>query len=155
MIEDKTHRYEFRVSVGLTDMSGVMYHARYLERADEARQAFLYELDSEYAEQLAQDGVGFSIPELNAKFETPAGYGSPIKVNTMIVDVGEKSLQVAQWFTSKDEVLAHLDITLVTVQNGKSIGIPQRLKELLLSVCDPKASGRPQPRIRQAKQQPT
>lgn len=100
----KTHRYFSKIAYRDLDMYSVLYHPRYFEFADTARNQAFQDFGYPIEEQL-KDKVGFTVGGINnVLFKRPIFMAEEITVFTETVSVTPKSCEVLHWITlGKDE----------------------------------------------------
>lgn len=99
-----THRFFSKIAYRDLDMYSVLYHPRYLEFADTARNQAFQDFGYPIEEQL-KDKVGFTVGGIsNVLFKRPLFMGEEITVFTETISVTSKSCEVLHWITlGKDE----------------------------------------------------
>lgn len=100
----KVHRHFSNIAYKDLDMYSVLYHPRYLEFADTARNQAFQDFGYPVEEQF-KDKVGFTVAGIdNVMFKRPLFMGELITVFTEVTSVTSKSCEVQHWITlGKDE----------------------------------------------------
>lgn len=97
MYRGKIHSYTTKICYRDLDMYSVLYHPRYFELADCARNQAFEDFGYPIEEQLLEK-VGFTVAGIeNVSFKRPLFMGEEITIFTEVVDVSKKSCKVAHW----------------------------------------------------------
>ncbi len=108
-----------------TDLYGHVNNARFLEFLEEARWALLEERVDYRA--LHEQGVGFSVVNININYRAPALPGTVLELFARIDEVGKKSAVMFQEIRKKGttEVVADAQVTfcLWNLKTGKALPI--------------------------------
>ena len=142
----RTHYFADKVHFPDIDFGGGLYHARYFDYFDKARQAFLDDLGFSFADLMLQ-GATFVLVEANIKYRSPATLGNTLHIYTRVVGKSSRSLTVEQAMTRDkapvpdggkpfedlDSLLCLAKITLVWVdlKNKKAVALPEDLATAL------------------------
>lgn len=93
----KIHQYQLKIQYCHLDMYSVVFHPRYLEIADSARNQAFADFGYPVEEQL-KDKVGFTVGSIDeVRFKRPLFMGEEIVVSTEVLDVSKKSCRVRHW----------------------------------------------------------
>lgn len=99
MFKDKIHRFHTKVGYKDLDMYSVVYHPKYFEFADTARNQAFQDFGYPVEEQL-KDKTGFTIAGMeNVSFKRPLFMGEEITVFTEVVEVSTRSCKVLHWIS--------------------------------------------------------
>lgn len=97
MFLGKIHRYTTKICYRDLDMYSVLYHPRYFELADNARNQAFEDFGYPVEEQL-RDKVGFTIAAIdNVAFKRPLFMGEEVTIYTEVTDASSKSCKVTHW----------------------------------------------------------
>ena len=107
------HIFNFAVAFADTDMSGIMYHARYIEIAERARSNWSKDI-------VIPDGdFGFVVRELNIKYKTPLVLNDEFVVKTHTTKIGAASMVIEQKYVKDDKICAIMNITIAYLGGDK------------------------------------
>lgn len=91
------HQYRFKIQYCHLDTYSVVFHPRYLEIADSARNQAFADFGYPVEEQL-KDKVGFTVGSIDeVRFKRPLFMAEDIIVSTEVMDVSRKSCRVRHW----------------------------------------------------------
>lgn len=101
----KIHRFHSKIAYKDLDMYSVLYHPRYFEFADTARNQAFQDFGYPIEEQL-KDKVGFTVAGIhNVAFKRPLFMNEAITIFTEVTSVSLKSCDVLHWINlGKDEL---------------------------------------------------
>ncbi|MEL7368246.1 MAG: thioesterase family protein [Myxococcota bacterium] len=127
----RSHRHQFRVIYGDTDMMGVVYYGNYFRYFEAGRSEFLRAIDLPYS-RVEEAGYALPISEAKAKYHAPAKYDDLLTLDTTLEDLKRASLRMSYRLTRDDQLIA----TGMTVQaclgpGGQLTRIPDLLREKL------------------------
>jgi acyl-CoA thioester hydrolase len=77
--------YRHPVAYADTDAGGIVYHGRYLEIAERARNQMIYRLGLSYSQLIQRWRIMFVVRNVEMKFEAPAMLDDIIEVTTSLV----------------------------------------------------------------------
>lgn len=148
----EVHKYQLKIQYSHLDMYSVVFHPRYFEITDSARnQAFA---DHGYpVEEQLKDKVGFTVGSIDeVRFKRPLFMSEEIVVSTEVIDISKKSCRVRHWinlssgqskledsifsaiytlvFISIDEVNEY-PLNAVNIKKMKAIEFNQKVNNLL------------------------
>lgn len=116
MTMKKIHKYNSKIQYRDLDMYSVMYHPRYFELADTARNQAFESLGYPVEEQF-KDLVGFTIASIDgATFSRPLFMGEEVTVFTEFRTKTSRSCEVTHWIK-----LGNADITSEEDKFGGSV----------------------------------
>ncbi len=92
--------FTYRVYYEDTDVSGVMYHARYLAFLERARTEFLRSLGFEQDRLIERYGLAFTLSDIQIQYRKPARLDDELKVSVAVEKLGAASLCFAQTICS-------------------------------------------------------
>jgi acyl-CoA thioester hydrolase len=124
------YRHELRVRFAETDAMGVAHHASYLLYLEEARVAWMRDLDHPYS-KLRDEGIDFATLEAFVQYRAPARFDDVITVHVGIGAVSRATFQVGYLLSVGPAPVA----TAVTVHgcvqvDGRPARMPGWVKEL-------------------------
>ncbi|MFP5386038.1 MAG: acyl-CoA thioesterase [Bacteriovoracia bacterium] len=115
------HQYKLNIQYCHLDMYSVVYHPRYLEIADSARNQAFSDFGYPVEEQL-KDKVGFTVGSIDeVRYKRPLFMSEEITVSTEVLDVSKKSCRVRHWInvgsgaSNLESAIFSADYTLVFV----------------------------------------
>jgi acyl-CoA thioester hydrolase len=109
-----------------TDISGFLYHSKYLNYCERARS----ELFFKRGETPINGDSHFVVRKLEADFLKPATFGDILEVKTEIVQIKKVSLQLSQKIYREDEKLFEAKITLAHLRGTKPAKIEEKVLEI-------------------------
>lgn len=102
MRSGNTHRHNSKVAYKDLDMYSVLYHPKYFELVDTARNQAFEDFGYPVEEQL-KDKVGFTVASIDGvRFKKPIFMGQKISVYTKVTSVQSKSCIVLHWITNEE-----------------------------------------------------
>ncbi|MEL6201752.1 MAG: YbgC/FadM family acyl-CoA thioesterase [Pseudomonadota bacterium] len=134
-MEDGAHHYRGRIYYADTDLSGAVYHARYLEMLERGRSDFLRVTGILHSSLEAQDKpVFWIVRRMEIDWLRGARIDDLFQVSTRVSDVKRARIFMAQEIRRGDEVLLKADVIAALIdQEGK----PQRMpKEWMQAFSD-------------------
>ena len=90
----RSHRHQFRVIYGDTDMMGVVYYANYLRYFEAGRNEFLRDAGFDYA-SFERLGLILPVTEAKAKYLSPARYDDELSLTTTLAQLRFGSLRMS------------------------------------------------------------
>jgi len=126
--------YEFchqvRVRFAETDAMGIVHHSRYLPIMEEARVAYLRDIDHPY-QSVREEGLDFTVLEVSVQYRQPIRFDEVVDVHLSLSQVDRASFQMAYLLTVDAQiravgVTAHGCITT----DGRPTRLPAWLREL-------------------------
>ncbi len=118
----KVHIFNFAVAYADTDLSGIMYHGRYIEVAERARSNWSKDI------VLPDGDFGFVVRDLNIKYKSPLLLGDEFVVETKTVKIGAASMVVEQKFVKCDKICAIMNVTVAYLGSGmRPAAIPESI----------------------------
>ncbi|MEL6922043.1 MAG: YbgC/FadM family acyl-CoA thioesterase [Pseudomonadota bacterium] len=123
-MDDGTHHYRARIYYADTDLSGAVYHARYLEMLERGRSDFLRLTDILHSNLEAQaEPVFWVVRRMEIDWLRSARIDDIVEVATHIVEVKGARVFMAQRIVRDNEVLLEALVTAALVNRA---GKPQR-----------------------------
>ncbi len=141
----KTYHYSQLVNFPDIDISGALYHGRYLDYYDRARQTILKENGISFA-QMFEDKVALIIGEFKLRFQKPIVFENEIHIYSKISKVGSKTIGIEQVMKtshnpqdSYDSIvesgdwsnLAEFTVICVDLLKMKAVTLPDNIKAIL------------------------
>lgn len=105
-----------------TDVSGVVYHARYLAFFERARTEFLRSLGFDQQNMIENQKIAFTIAKLDMRFRAPARLDDELKISATVVKATAASVQFHQRMVLKhasDALLSELNVKVACVSYPK------------------------------------
>jgi acyl-CoA thioester hydrolase len=128
-----SHRFPIRVYYEDTDFSGNVYHAAYLHFFERARTEFLRSEGIHHSE-LAKDGIAFAVRRMAIEFEGAAHIDDLLEVETTVLGLSGARLSLRQSIAREGMVLAHAEVVVVAIRNGRATRMPRLIRERFGSV---------------------
>jgi len=126
VLADGVHRFATRIYYADTDLSGAVYHARYLEWLEHGRSDFLRCMGLRHDELRRRNPpVFWVVRRMEIDFLASAQIEQIIKVETRIATVGGARIELAQQVCRGDAVLLAAAVTAALVD---AAGRPRRLQ---------------------------
>lgn len=119
---------DFTVYVEDTDVTGFVYHSRYLNFCERARSHLLTVDDATALRDLHASGYFFVVREVSATYIKPLRLNDHFTIQTQVVDKGHASIHLNQDIYRFDVCIFKARITLVLI-NKK--GRPSRISPSL------------------------
>lgn len=102
----KTHKFHFSIAYADTDVSGIVYHARFIEIAERARMNWSCGL------KIPDGDLGFVVRQLDIKYIVPLLLADNITVETIPTDIGAASVKIEQKFLRDGVICAIMHVTV-------------------------------------------
>ena len=130
---DYPFRHRLRVRFVETDAMGIVHHSNYLHYLEEARVAYLRDLDRPYTE-LRDDGVDLAVLECFVQYRSPLRFDDLVDVHLVMAAATRATFQMAYLLGVAGEVRA----TGVTAHGAvNAAGRPVRLPGWLAALASP------------------
>lgn len=127
----KSHRYEYQIIFGDTDMMGVVYYANYLRFFEGARMSFWRALGKTYKD-LEDAKVAMPVVEAHCNYKRPAYYEDLIVVEVSVSEMRAASLRFAYTVRRGQTVLAEGNTRHAIVgPDGKPRALPDFIRQLV------------------------
>ena len=132
----KTFEYKQPVYFSDVDMGGVLYHARYFDYCDRARQGALAELGFSFRDMLSMN-VGIAVAGAKVSFKRPVYFGDEVLIRSRLKEMSGavfvihqevfESLEVSNYENPRPR--SHLEVQLVFIDltSKKKTSIPADL----------------------------
>ncbi|MEM7674669.1 MAG: thioesterase family protein [Myxococcota bacterium] len=127
----RSHRHQFRVIYGDTDMMGVVYYGNYFRYFEAGRSEFLRAIGLPYS--LIED-AGYMLPisEASARYHASAKYDDLLTLETTLDELRRASLRMTYRLTRDEELIATGQTTQACLNpQGRLTRIPDLLREKL------------------------
>ena len=130
----KKFTYQTKVYYEDTDAGGIVYYANYLKYFERARTELIYSLGYNHKELNNKFDIKIVVHKFSITYKKPLFFEDKIIVESLVKNVSNFRLEMAQNILRDNEVLAEAVVELVTVDNfGKPKIIPEELKAKLSS----------------------
>ncbi len=127
----KSHRYEYQIIFGDTDMMGVVYYANYLRFFEGARMSYWRALGKTYKD-LEDAKVAMPVVEAHCNYKRPAYYEDVIEVEVSVSEMRAASLRFAYVVRRGLTVLAEGNTRHAIVgPDGKPRALPDFIRQLV------------------------
>lgn len=127
----KSHRYEYQIIFGDTDMMGVVYYANYLRFFEGARMSYWRALGKTYKD-LEDAKVAMPVVEAHCNYKRPAYYEDVIEVEVSVSEMRAASLRFAYVVRRGHIVLAEGNTRHAIVgPDGKPRALPDFIRQLV------------------------
>lgn len=124
------HSFPIRIYFEDTDFSGNVYHAAYLKFFERARSEWLRDLGFVHSE-LAAEGRGFVVRNMNIDFIAPAHIDDQLDIRTRFVEGRGAQVLLEQEAWRAEERLSRAIVSVVLVnQSGAPTRLPQGLRKI-------------------------
>lgn len=125
-----------------TDVSGVVYHANYLRYFERARTEWLRALGCSQESLRVEDGVAFTVSELQIAFRQPARLDDALEATVEVSELRRASLRFTQRLRDAarpDRLLATADVRVACVDatSFKPRALPALFKTLPAVMANP------------------
>lgn len=128
------HRFGLRVCFADTDAGGVMHHVAYLVFAERARTELLRLLGYGQAQLRREAGVLLAVRSCRVDYRLPALLDDAVELRSWLARIGGASLEARQEMWRGAQLLARLEIRLVSMtEDGRAARLPGGLRERLAS----------------------
>jgi YbgC/YbaW family acyl-CoA thioester hydrolase len=125
------------VTIGDTDMFGVVYYLNYLQWCAEAREVFAFR----YVEGFPEKHL-ISVVDMNTNFFTPAKMKDEISIKIHLDFTDRKTTHYMYFDLRRDsdgkQIATHRQTLIFTSLNGKILKLPEQAVELI-ERCQPKS----------------
>jgi len=135
------HTAQVAVQVSDTDYGGGVYHGRYFNLYDQARDQF-WEAIGIPTLSLMQKGIDLTVAELHTTFIESVFYGDRLDIRTRVLWYRQKSLGIAQEIiglspdAGQATLRAKTEMNLVCTTKGKAVALPGELLRALHAYYD-------------------
>ena len=129
----RTHRHQFRVIYGDTDMMGIVYYGNYFRYFEAGRSEFLRAAGLPYGD-LEEAGYALPVASAAAKYHASARYDDLLTLETTVDAVRMGSLRMTYRLVREaDETLIATGETVHACvgKSGRVVRIPTMLRERL------------------------
>jgi acyl-CoA thioester hydrolase len=127
----KSHRYEYQIIFGDTDMMGVVYYANYLRFFEGARMSYWRALGKSYKD-LEDAKVAMPVVEAHCNYKRPAYYEDVIVVEVSVSEMRAASLRFAYTVRRGQTLLAEGNTRHAIVgPDGKPRALPDFIRQLV------------------------
>ncbi len=114
--EGKTHKLPVRIYYEDTDMSGIVYHANYIRYFERGRTDFLRCAGIIHTELAAlEKPLAFAVIAMDVRFKKAARIDDSLLVHTEYGQIKGARMQIKQWITRNDELIATNDVMAVQI----------------------------------------
>ena len=125
-MDGDVHRYRGRIYYADTDLSGAVYHARYLEMLERGRSDFLRVTGILHSSlQARENPVFWVVRRMEIDWLRSARIDDVFEVSTSVSDVKRARIFMAQQIARGDEVLVKANVLAALVDTN---GRPQRMQ---------------------------
>ena len=126
-LEGREHVLPVRIYYEDTDFTGVVYHANYLRYFERGRSDFFRLAGISHSEFLAlPEPTAFSVIRIELDFKRAARIDDALWVHTTYDSVTGARLNVSQWITRGEELIASAKVTAVCIDlKGRAIRPPR------------------------------
>lgn len=126
------HLYQQRIYVEDTDLSGYVFHGRYLAYAERARTEWLRELGYDHWAVLQARQLYWVVRRAALDYRAPSHVDELLEVTSYVTHIGKAQLKVVQQFAVQDQVRCQVQIQLALVTHaGRPAPLPKDLVALL------------------------
>ena len=128
---DYEFRHQVRVRFAETDAMGIVHHSRYLPIMEEARVAYLRDIDHPYL-TVREEGFDFTVLEVAVQYRQPIRFDEIVDVHVSLARVDRASFQMAYLLTVESRIRA-AGVTAhgcITASDGRPTRLPGWLREL-------------------------
>lgn len=130
----KKFTYQTKIYYEDTDAGGIVYYANYLKYFERARTELIYSIGYNHKELNDKLDVKIVVHKFTITFKKPILFEDKIIVESLVKNVSNFRLEMAQNILRDNEVLAEAIVELVTINNvGKPKIIPEELRVKLSS----------------------
>lgn len=130
----KKFSYQTKIYYEDTDAGGIVYYANYLKYFERARTELIYSIGYNHKELNDKLDVKIVVHKFTITFKKPILFEDKIIVESLVKNVSNFRLEMAQNILRDNEVLAEAIVELVTINNvGKPKIIPEELRVKLSS----------------------
>jgi acyl-CoA thioester hydrolase len=123
--------HRIRVRFAETDAMGIVHHSRYLPIMEEARVAYLRDIDHPYL-TVREEGFDFTVLEVAVQYRQPIRFDEVVDVHLTLARVDRASFQMAYLLTVESQIRA-AGVTAhgcITTSDGRPTRLPAWLREL-------------------------
>jgi len=124
-------RWPVRVYFEDTDAGGVVYYANYLKFFERCRTEWLRALGIDQSTLAREQGVGFVVAGIDAKYLQPARLDDELAIEARVVHLGGCSIVFEQLALRAGELLARAQVKVacVDLQRRRPARLPPLLRE--------------------------
>jgi YbgC/YbaW family acyl-CoA thioester hydrolase len=115
-----------------TDATGIVYHPKYLEILNYAREEFLLELGILPEELKIGLGVELVVYNVALKFRRRSQVNTMLRIETCWPTITSQKIKISQEILSSGScvVKGEIELAAVDVVGGKAVKIPQRIEDV-------------------------
>ncbi len=130
----KKFTYQTKIYYEDTDAGGIVYYANYLKYFERARTELIYSIGYNHKELNDKLDVKIVVHKFTITYKKPILFEDKIIVESLVKNVSNFRMEMAQNILRDKEVLAEAIVELVTINSvGKPKIIPKELKVKLSS----------------------
>ncbi len=130
----KKFTYQTKIYYEDTDAGGIVYYANYLKYFERARTELIYSIGYNHKELNDKLDVKIVVHKFTITYKKPILFEDKIIVESLVKNVSNFRMEMAQNILRDKEVLAEATVELVTINSvGKPKIIPKELKVKLSS----------------------
>ena len=128
----RKHVFNYRVGMRDTDATGIVYHPKYLEILNYAREEFLLELGILPEELKIDLGVELVVYNVALKFRRRSKVNTMLRIETCWPTITSQKIKISQEILSFGSCVAkgEIEVAAVDVVGGKAVKIPQRIEDV-------------------------
>ncbi|MGA1790892.1 MAG: acyl-CoA thioesterase [bacterium] len=128
------HIFKTNIKLYQTDAAGILFFSRLFEVVHDAYQDFLDKAQFGISEILKNRDFLTPVIHAEADYKMPLEAGDAIEVRINIGEIGRSSYTLLYDILKNNQIAGQVKIIHVSVdrRSGKKIGIPERLKDILL-----------------------
>ena len=128
-----TYQWQMRVCFQDTDAEGIVYHANYLNYAERARTAWLFELG--YTNQgVLNSGIMLVLRHLDIDYRLPAKLDDLLTIDVRIREIKNASMVIEQLVSCQDKTLVAITLQLafISPETMRPVRLPTEMKNLFI-----------------------
>lgn len=130
----KKFTYQTKIYYEDTDAGGIVYYANYLKYFERARTELIYSIGYNHKELNNKLDIKIVVHKFTITYKKPIFFEDKIIIESLVKNVSNFRLEMAQNILRDNEVLTESMVELVTIDNvGKPKVIPEELKAKLSS----------------------
>ena len=128
-----TYQWQMRVCFQDTDAEGIVYHANYLNYAERARTAWLFDMGYTNQEVL-NNGIMFVLRHLDIDYRLPAKLDDLLTVGVRVREIKNASMVIEQVVSCQDKTLVviTLQLAFISPETMRPARLPMAMKNLFI-----------------------
>lgn len=129
------HHYPLKAQYEDTDLSGIVFHGRYVAFAERGRSAMLRCCGIDH-NQMMSENTAFAVRRMDVVFKAPSRQGEALTVRTSVAKVGGAVLHLRQQIIAADNSLRvdlNVEVAVIHLEKG-AMRLPAHLHDRIVAM---------------------